>query len=137
MPNGNISRHIKNVFDEGELDEKSNVQKVQSGSSDKPITLYSLDVIISVGYRVKSFEGVRFRQWATKVLKEYVTKGFTLDDERLKDGRSRYFRELLQRVRDIRSSERNLYQQVTDIYATAIDYDRAIQQLEGGRSEWD
>lgn len=110
MPNGTISRHIKNVFDERELDEKSNVQKVQSGSSDKPITLYSLDVIISVGYRVKSFEGVRFRQWATKVLKEYVTRGFTLDDERLKDGRSRYFRELLQRVRDIRSSERNLYQ---------------------------
>lgn len=118
-----ISRHIKNVFDEGELDEKSNVQKMQSGSSDKPIAIYNLDVVISVGYRVKSLAGVRFRQWATRVLKEYVTKGFSLDDERLKDGRSRYFRELLQRVRDIRSSERNLYQQVTDIYATAIDYD--------------
>lgn len=118
-----ISRHIKNVFDEGELDEKSNVQKMQSGTSDKPIAIYNLDVIISVGYRVKSLAGVRFRQWATKVLKEHVVKGFTLDDERLKEGRSRYFRELLQRVRDIRSSERNLYQQVTDIYATAIDYD--------------
>ena len=76
-----------------------------------------------MGYRVKSQQGVRFRQWATRVLKEYAVKGFALDDRRLKDGRSRYFRELLQRVRDIRSSERNLYQQVTDIYATAIDYD--------------
>lgn len=84
---------------------------------------FNLDVIISVGYRVKSQQGVRFRQWATRVLREYMVKGFSLDDNRLQDGRSRYFRELLQRVRDIRSSERNLYQQVTDIYATAIDYD--------------
>ena len=118
-----VSRHIKNVFEEGEVDEKSNLQKMQIANSDKPVALYSLDVIISVGYRVKSQQGVRFRQWATRILKEYAVKGFTLDDDRLKDGRSRYFRELLQRVRDIRSSERNLYQQVTDIYATAIDYD--------------
>lgn len=118
-----VSRHIKNVFEEGEVDEKSNLQKMQIANSDKPVALYSLDVIISVGYRVKSQQGVRFRQWATKILKEYAVKGFSLDDQRLKDGRSRYFRELLQRVRDIRSSERNLYQQVTDIYATAIDYD--------------
>lgn len=118
-----ISKHIRNVFEEGELDEESNLQKMQIACSDKPVAVYSLDVIISVGYRVKSQQGVRFRQWATQVLKEYAVKGFALDDRRLKDGRSRYFRELLQRVRDIRSSERNLYQQVTDIYATAIDYD--------------
>lgn len=118
-----ISKHIRNVFEEGELDEGGNLQKMQIACSDKPVAVYSLDVIISVGYRVKSQQGVRFRQWATRILKEYAVKGFALDDRRLKDGRSRYFRELLQRVRDIRSSERNLYQQVTDIYATAIDYD--------------
>lgn len=118
-----ISKHIRNVFEEGELDEEGNLQKMQIACSDKPVAVYSLDVIISVGYRVKSRQGVRFRHWATQVLKEYAVKGFVLDDRRLKDGRSRYFRELLQRVRDIRSSERNLYQQVTDIYATAIDYD--------------
>ena len=118
-----ISKHIRNVFEEGELDEESNLQKMQIACPDKPVAVYSLDVIISVGYRVKSQQGVRFRQWATRVLKEYAVKGFALDDRRLKDGRSRYFRELLQRVRDIRSSERNLYQQVTDIYATVIDYD--------------
>lgn len=117
-----ISKHIRNVFEEGELDEGGNLQKMQIACSDKPVAVYRLDVIISVGYRVKSQQGVRFRQWATRVLKEYAVKGFALDDRRLKDGRSRYFRELLQRVRDIRSSERNLYQQVTDIYATAIDY---------------
>jgi len=83
---------------------------------------YNLDVIISVGYRVKSQRGTQFRQWATKRLNEYIRKGFTLDDERLKNGGGRYFRELLQRIRDIRSSERNLWQQITDIYATSIDY---------------
>lgn len=118
-----ISRHIANVFEEGELEAEGNLQKTQIAGSDKPVALYSLDVIISVGYRVRSQQGVRFRQWATRILKEYAVKGFSLNDQRLKDGRSRYFRELLQRVRDIRSSERNLYQQVTDIYATAIDYD--------------
>ena len=87
------------------------------------VNVYNLDAVISVGYRVNSRKATHFRQWATQVLKEYAVKGFALDDRRLKDGRSRYFRELLQRVRDIRSSERNLYQQVTDIYATAIDYD--------------
>lgn len=120
-----ISRHIANIFDEGELDMKSNLQNLQIANSDKPIKLYSLDVIISVGYRVKSLRGTQFRIWANKVLKAYLIKGFSLNDDLLKDGRSRYFRELLQRVRDIRSSERNLYQQVTDIYATAIDYDPA------------
>ncbi len=124
-----ISRHIKNVYDEGELDESSTVaffatvQNEGSREVEREIACYNLDVIISVGYRVKSQQGVRFRQWATRILKEYAVKGFSLNDQRLKDGRSRYFRELLQRVRDIRSSERNLYQQVTDIYATAIDYD--------------
>lgn len=121
-----ISRHIKNIFIDGELEKEAVVAKYATTALDGKtyqVEHYNLDVIISVGYRVKSKQGVAFRQWATKVLREFAVKGFTLDDERLKDGRSRYFRELLQRVRDIRSSERNLYQQVTDIYATAIDYD--------------
>lgn len=117
-----ISKHIKNVFDEKELEEESNVQILHVPNSDKPVTFYSLDVIISVGYRIKSKVGTQFRIWATKRLNEYIRKGYTLDDERLKNGGGRYFRELLQRIRDIRSSERNLYQQVTDIYTTAIDY---------------
>lgn len=121
-----ISRHLKNIFEEGELERTAVVAKYATTAKDGKtyqVEHYNLDVIISVGYRVKSQQGVRFRQWATRILKEYAVKGFALDDRRLKDGRSRYFRELLQRVRDIRSSERNLYQQVTDIYATAIDYD--------------
>ena len=124
-----ISRHIRNVYEEGELDKPSTValfatvQNEGDREVEREIEYYNLDVIISVGYRVKSQQGVRFRQWATNIIKEYAVKGFSLDDRRLKDGRSRYFRELLQRVRDIRSSERNLYQQVTDIYTTAVDYD--------------
>ena len=124
-----ISRHIKNVFVEGELEQSATVANfatVQTEGSrqvERQIEYYNLDVIISVGYRVKSLRGTQFRQWATQRLNEYIRKGFTLDDERLKNGGGRYFRELLQRIRDIRSSERNLYQQVTDIYATAIDYD--------------
>lgn len=124
-----ISRHVKNIFAEGELTREATVAKFatvqQEGSRqvERDLDFYNLDVIISVGYRVKSLRGTQFRQWATKRLNEYIRKGFALDDERLKGGGSRYFRELLQRVRDIRSSERNLYQQVTDIYATAIDYD--------------
>ena len=119
-----ISKHIKNVFSERELDEKSNMQNLHTAISDKPVVLYSLDVIISVGYRVRSLRGTQFRKWATERLREYLIKGFTLDDERLKQGggRARYFQELLQRVRDIRSSERMFYQKVTDIYATSIDY---------------
>jgi hypothetical protein len=123
-----ISRHIKNVFDEGELIESATVANfatVQTEGTrqiERKMDYYNLDMIISVGYRVKSLRGTQFRQWATKRLNEYIRKGFTLDDERLKNGGGRYFRELLQRIRDIRSSERNLYQQVTDIYATAIDY---------------
>ena len=119
-----INEHILNIFNEGELVESECVRKIGiSDFSTKPTNFYNLDVIISVGYRVKSLRGTQFRQWATKRLNEYIRKGFAMDDERLKNGGGRYFRELLQRVRDIRSSERNLYQQVTDIYATAIDYD--------------
>ena len=119
-----INEHILNIFNEGELVESECMRKIGiSDFSTKPTNFYNLDVIISVGYRVKSLRGTQFRQWATKRLNEYIRKGFAMDDERLKNGGGRYFRELLQRVRDIRSSERNLYQQVTDIYATAIDYD--------------
>lgn len=121
-----ISRHIKNLFEEGELQRDAVVANFATTAADEKtyqVDYYNLDVIISVGYRVKSLRGTQFRQWATKRLNEYIRKGFTLDDERLKNGGGRYFRELLQRIRDIRSSERNLYQQVTDIYATAIDYD--------------
>lgn len=119
-----INEHILNIYAEGELQEDLSKRKIgNSDFSTKPTNYYNLDVIISVGYRVKSLRGTQFRQWATKRLNEYIRKGFTLDDERLKGNGSRYFKELIQRVRDIRSSERNLYQQVTDIYATSIDYD--------------
>ena len=119
-----VSRHIKNIFAEGELDEKSNLHLLQIPNSDKPVRMYSLDVIISVGYRVKSYQGTQFRIWATKRLHEYIIKGFTMDDERLKRlGGGNYWRELLDRIRDIRSSEKVLYRQVLDIYATAVDYD--------------
>ena len=125
-----ISRHIKNIFEEGELMPEAVVAKIATTAADGKVyqvDYYNLDVIISVGYRVKSQRGTQFRIWATKRLNEYIRKGFALDDERLKSGAGRYFRELLQRVRDIRSSERNLYQQVTDIYATAIDYDSSSE----------
>lgn len=119
-----ISRHIKNVFAEGELDEKSNVQKMHVPYSDKPVEFFNLDVIISVGYRVKSQRGVQFRIWASGVLKEYMKKGFAMDDERLKNlGGGGYFKELLERIRDIRASEKVFYRQVLEIYATSIDYD--------------
>ena len=122
-----ISEHIKHVFDEGELDKNSVVRNFRTTASDGKkyaTNYYNLDVIISVGYRVKSKQGTKFRQWATKRIHEYIVKGFTMDDDRLKQegARSRYFEELLQRIRDIRSSERNFYQKVTDIYTTSIDY---------------
>ena len=125
-----VSRHIKNVFSENELEYSATVanfatvQNEGGRTVERNIEHFNLDVIISVGYRVKSLRGTQFRQWATKRLNEYIRKGFTLDDERLKNGGGRYFKELLQRIRDIRSSERNLYQQVTDIFATSIDYDK-------------
>ena len=121
-----VSRHIKNIFKEGELEQSSVVAKIATTAADGKtykVDYFNLDVIISIGYRVKSLRGTQFRKWATNRLNEYIRKGFTMDDERMKNGGGRYFRELLQRIRDIRSSERNLYQQVTDIYATSIDYD--------------
>ncbi len=120
-----INEHIKNVYAEGELEENRTLKKFGiSEFQQKAPNYYNLDVIISVGYRVKSIQGTKFRQWATKRIHEYIVKGFTMDDDRLKQegARSRYFEELLQRIRDIRSSERNFYQKVTDIYATSIDY---------------
>jgi len=119
-----ISRHIRNVFGEGELNEKSNLQKMQFPNSDKPINLYSLDVIISVGYRVKSVRGTQFRIWATNILKEYMRKGFAMNDDMLKqNGGGIYFDELLERIRDIRSTEKVFWRKVLDIYATSVDYD--------------
>jgi hypothetical protein len=123
-----IVEHIKHIYDEGELPAEATCRKFRQVQMEgnrqvaREIPHYDLDMIISVGYRVNSKRATLFRQWATKRLNEYIRKGFALDDERLKNGGGRYFRELLQRIRDIRSSERNLYQQVTDIYATAIDY---------------
>ncbi|MBD5403906.1 MAG: virulence RhuM family protein [Treponema sp.] len=122
-----VSRHIKNVFEEGELDRNAVVANFATTASDGKtyqVAYYNLDVIISVGYRVKSLRGTQFRQWATKRLNEYIRKGFTMDDERLKKlGGSGYFKELLERIRDIRASEKVFYRQVLDIYATSIDYD--------------
>jgi hypothetical protein len=118
-----IVKHIGNIFSEGELEEKSNMQKLHIANSDKPVKFYNLNVIISVGYRVKSLRGTQFRIWATKRLNEYIRKGFTMDDERLKNlGGGGYWKELLQRIRDIRASEKVFYRQVLDIYATSIDY---------------
>jgi hypothetical protein len=106
-----ITKHISNVFSESELEEESNVQILHIPNSDKPVKLYNLDVIISIGYRVKSHRGTQLRIWATQLLKEYIIKGFTLDDERLKAaGNIRYFDELVERIRDIRSSDRIFYQ---------------------------
>lgn len=119
-----ITKHISNVFADGELDEKSNVQILHISGSDKPVKFYNLDVIISVGYRVKSHQGTKFRQWATARLREYIVKGFTMNDELLKQaGGGNYFDELLARIRDIRSSEKVFWRKVLDIYATSIDYD--------------
>ena len=120
--------HIKNVYKDNELNLDSTnkkfllVQKEGTRNVKRNIDHYNLDMIIALGYRVQSDVAVRFRIWATRRLHEYIQKGFTMDDERLKQGGNRYFKELLQRIRDIRSSERNFYQQVTDIYATSIDY---------------
>lgn len=125
----NISMHIDGILKDGELPLEATHKKfllVQAEGKrqvKREISHYNLDMIIAIGYRVQSQIATRFRRWATQRLHEYIQKGFALDDERLKQGGNRYFRELLQRIRDIRSSERNFYQQVTDIYATAVDYD--------------
>ena len=121
----NISYHINNILKDGELNENSVVKDfLTTGQDGKNYNTlhYNLDMIIAIGYRVQSQIATRFRQWATSRLHEYIQKGFSIDDNKLKQGGSRYFRELLQRIRDIRSSERNFYQQVTDIYATSVDY---------------
>lgn len=130
-----ISRHIKNIFAEGELDEKVVVAEfattsqhgAMEGKTQNNITkFYNLDVVISVGYRVKSQRGVQFRIWATNILKEYIKKGFAMDDDRLKElGGGGYFKELLERIRDIRASEKVFYRQVLEIYATSVDYNPA------------
>lgn len=125
----NISLHINSILSESELLKEAThkyfllVRQEGNRSVKRQIEHYNLDMIIAIGYRVKSQVATRFRQWAIQRLHEYIQKGFTIDDERLKGNGNRYFRELLQRIRDIRSSERNLYQQVTDIYATSVNYD--------------
>ncbi|MBS1945978.1 MAG: virulence RhuM family protein [Bacteroidetes bacterium] len=122
----NIGQHVKNILADGELSQAAVVKDFFTTAADGKnynTRHYNLDMVIAIGYRVQSQVATRFRQWATQRLHEYVQKGFTMDDERLKQGGSRYFRELLQRIRDIRASERNFYQQITDIYATATDYD--------------
>ena len=136
----NISLHLKNIFEDGELDpaatvkESLTVQIEGSRGVQRPVTLYNLDAILAVGYRVRSPRGVQFRRWASTVLKEYLIKGFVMDDERLKnpDGRPDYFDEMLERIRDIRSSEKRFYQKVRDLFALSSDYDKtdsATQQF--------
>ena len=131
-----VSKHLKNIFEEGELSSEMTISKMETiinrgkrGEVNEFIDFYNLDAIIDVGYRVSSLKATRFRQWATKILNEYIRKGFAMDDERLKQGPALfgkdYFRELLERVRSIRASKRRIWQQITDIYAEcSIDYDR-------------
>ena len=133
-PSSVIARHIKNVFDEGELDraatvaKSATVQREGEREVEREVEYFNLDVIISVGYRVKSHRGTQFRIWATQRLREYIVKGFTLDDERLKRaGGGNYFDELLARIRDIRSSEKLFWKKVLEIYATSIDYDPSVE----------
>lgn len=134
-----VSKHLKNIFEDGELSPEMTISKMETvinrgkrGEVNEFIEFYNLDAIIAVGYRVSSLKATRFRQWATKILNEYIRKGFAMDDERLKQGTALfgkdYFRELLERVRSIRASERRIWQQITDIYAEcSIDYDRNSQ----------
>ncbi len=129
-----ISKHIKNIFEEGELIESSVVANFATTATDGKtykVDYYNLDVIISVGYRVKSQQGTQFRIWATERLREYIIKGFTMNDERFKTGKTmNYFDEMLERIRDIRTSEKVFYQKVKDIYATSIDYDPRAEQTQ-------
>jgi hypothetical protein len=128
----NISLHLKNIFEDGELDpaatvkDSLTVQIEGSREVQRPVTLYNLDAILAVGYRVRSPRGVQFRRWASTILKEFLTKGFVMDDERLKnpDGRPDYFDEMLERIRDIRASEKRFYQKVRDLFALSSDYDK-------------
>jgi hypothetical protein len=124
-----ITKHIRNIFFEGELEEKSNVQNLHVPNSDKPVAFYTLDVILAIGYRVKSSQATLFRQWATTVLHEYLQKGFAMNDDFLKNmGGGLYWKELLERIRDIRASEKVLYRQVLDLYATSLDYNSAMPE---------
>jgi hypothetical protein len=123
-----VSRHLKNIFESGELDEHSNMQKMHIATSTKPVNFYNLNIIISVGYRANSYRATQFRIWATKILKEYLVKGFTLDDERLKQGKvlfdKDHFDELLERIREIRASEKRFYKKITELYKVcSYDYD--------------
>ena len=128
----NVSEHIKHIFEEGELDEESVVRKFRTTASDGKnysVIHYNLDMIISLGYRIKSSIATRFMRWATERIKEYMIKGFTMDDERLKgNGGGNYWKELLDRIKDIRSSEKVLYRQVLDLYATSVDYNPNSEQ---------
>ena len=128
----NISEHIKNIVEDGELEEDSVVRKFRTTAKDGKnynVAFYNLDMIISLGYRIKSVIATKFRKWATQRLKEYIIKGFTIDDERLKEnGGGNYWKELLDRIRDIRSSEKVLYRQVLDLYATSVDYNPKSQE---------
>ena len=127
----NVSEHIKHIFEEGELNEDLVVRKFRTTAADGKdylVSHYNLDMIIALGYRIRSIIATRFRQWATERLKEYIVKGFTLDDERLKKlGGGSYWKELLERIRDIRATEKVLYRQILEIYATSIDYDPRAQ----------
>lgn len=133
-----INEHLVNIFDEGEVAREATIRKFRIVRAEggrqvaREIEHYSLDAILAVGYRVRSRRGVQFRQWATARLSEYLVKGFTMDDERLKNppgpGQTDYFDELLERIRDIRSSERRFYQKILDIYATSVDYEADSQQ---------
>ena len=128
----NISEHIKNIFEEGELDANSVVRNFRTTASDGKtynVKYYNLDLVISLGYRIKSKIATNFRIWASNILKEYIVKGFSLDDQRLKNlGGGNYFKELLDRIRDIRSSEKAIYRQVLDLFATSIDYDNKSEE---------
>ena len=127
-----ISEHIRNIFQEGELDRASVIRNFRTTATDGKqyaTNYFNLDVIISVGYRVHSQQGVQFRQWATRRIHEYIVKGFTIDDERLKgNAGGNYWRELLYRIRDIRTDERLIYRQVLDLYATSYDYDKTAEE---------
>lgn len=118
-----VSRHIQNIFEDGEVDEKSNVQKMHIANSDKPVEYFSLDIILAVGYRTNSAIAIKFRRWATQTLKEYIIKGFVLNTERLKNPAGwDYFDELLEKIREIRASEKRFYQKVRDLFALSVDY---------------
>lgn len=118
-----VSRHIQNIFEDGEVDEKSNVQKMHIANSDKPVEYFSLDIILAVGYRTNSAIAIKFRKWATQTLKEYIIKGFVLNTERLKNPAGwDYFDELLEKIREIRASEKRFYQKVRDLFALSVDY---------------